>query len=469
MGPYGIITRLSEWQQADMESGLMPGSAYMMGLRLSPLTTNSGTAAQIELLDNEQMVWGSGSDISAKFDATNLVFAGATERVGKVVFDNIEVNIGEFHSTTQGSGVPLSSTYTAAFRVHVDDDGTASAAGSVPDIAAGKFRYLHTVANSNPLRHYGVMGQVKAYDADWDNEQVAGVYGYLELVRNAATLSFGSYGVSAGVMGCVETAGNMTVDTNHILAGLAAINKLSYSGTLTQTGKSAGVYVGMYDATNWSDSSGSYDKWSYGLFIQGSSASDGVVVGTSAVPVTLATYANRGLTMYTTCASTDGSNSVESMYVKSTLTGAAGVGGRARFHTYANVGLGGWANALKGYMEFGASGSVTGIGSGVLGEVVLSAGTSGGTYAGLESEIVVGSSASCGTATSFLYGNISGADAATTGNLGTYLFELGTGVADTANGLFEAEVVASLASTHKIRCRIAGTTYYIPLNTAKDA
>ena len=49
-----------------------------------------------------------------------------------------------------------------------------------------------------------------------------------------------------------------------------------------------------------------------------------------------------------------------------------------------------------------------------------------------------------------------------------YLFEIGSGVTDTAGGIFEAETnTDSMSMTHVLKIRIAGTAYYLPLNTAK--
>ncbi len=56
-----------------------------------------------------------------------------------------------------------------------------------------------------------------------------------------------------------------------------------------------------------------------------------------------------------TSASTSASDSMESMLVSTTMTGAGGVGGRARFALAADAALGGWANALKAITTFGAS------------------------------------------------------------------------------------------------------------------
>ncbi len=106
-----------------------------------------------------------------------------------------------------------------------------------------------------------------------------------------------------------------------------------------------------------------------------------VTLGTSSVPL-IYTAGSPVFNMYTTCAST-GSTNAEPFYVKSTMTGATCVGGRARFHLYTNVALGGWSNALKAYAEYGAAGKTTGLGSALCAEMVLSAGTSSGTYAPL--------------------------------------------------------------------------------------
>ncbi|MGD2144985.1 MAG: hypothetical protein PVF54_10950, partial [Anaerolineae bacterium] len=82
--------------------------------------------------------------------------------------------------------------------------------------------------------------------------------------------------------------------------------------------------------------------------------------------------------------STSGSSSVQPFKTKTTMSGASGVGGRVLHHMYTNVALGGWANALKAYTEFGSSGSVSGLGSAVCAEMKMSAGTSSGTYAPIE-------------------------------------------------------------------------------------
>lgn len=191
-----------------------------------------------------------------------------------------------------------------------------------------------------------------------------------------------------------------------------------------------------------------------------------VDIGASGTPLVL-TAGTPIFELYSTCASTSGSTSAEPFLVYNTMTGIGGVGGRARFYMTTNVALGGWSNALKAHAVYGASGRTTGLGSAFCGELTLSAGTTSGTYAALEAELVAEAGASAGTATSFLYMNAS--DAATVINSAAgYLFEIGSGVTDTAGGIFEAESNSdSLSMTHVLKIRIAGTAYYIPLNTSK--
>jgi len=163
--------------------------------------------------------------------------------------------------------------------------------------------------------------------------------------------------------------------------------------------------------------------------------------------------------LYATCASTDGGTSAQPFMMKSTMTGAGGVGGRALFHLYTNVVLGGWSNALKGYAEYGATGGTTGLGSAIVGELALSAGTSSGTYAALEAELVLGAGASTGTETSFLYMAASGAAVATMDTAGD-LFKL-DGLTMASGKLFQANTAA--AATHALRIDIGGTKYYVML------
>jgi hypothetical protein len=185
----------------------------------------------------------------------------------------------------------------------------------------------------------------------------------------------------------------------------------------------------------------------------------GIALGSSGSEVSY-TAGTPLVTFYATNSGTSGATSAEPFYVYSALTGAGQVGGRCRFHCYSNVASGGWVNAAKAFMEFGASGSASGLASALCAETQLSAGTSSGTYCALEGELVLGTSASTGTSTSFIYLNVGGADASTFDTNG-FLLEIGTGITPAA-GKF-----ASLTS-QTIKCKVDGSTRYMVMSQMED-
>ena len=204
---------------------------------------------------------------------------------GKIGFNvaspTAQFQIGWHSGTTAGAGTTISETATGAARFYADDGGVAigTAAGSVPDVKNLQARTLITVDNSSfDARVHSIMGQLKSQNGEWGDEQWSAVHGYVELVRTAGTITFQSYGVTAGLMATVETAGNLGIAATHNLAGVAAISKLGYSGTFTDNTNTSGVYVGMYDSTNWSDSP-SLDKWNHGLYVQAKSVDKGFQIG----------------------------------------------------------------------------------------------------------------------------------------------------------------------------------------------
>lgn len=198
-----------------------------------------------------------------------------------LIGENVRFRQGTFSSATAGSGVAISETVTAAARFYADDAGVAigTATGSVPDVKNVLVRTLITKDNSSfDMRLHSLMGQLKSVDGEWGDEQVSAVHGYLELIQSSGTITLQSYGVTAGVMATVETQGTFGVVVTHNLAGFAAISKLGYSGTFTDNTNTSGLYVGIYDSTNWSDSP-TLDKWNHGLYVQAAAADKGIQIG----------------------------------------------------------------------------------------------------------------------------------------------------------------------------------------------
>jgi len=151
-----------------------------------------------------------------------------------------------------------------------------------------------------------------------------------------------------------------------------------------------------------------------------------------------------------------------------TCTGAGATGGRALFQLNANGAMGGWSNAIKGIAVYGASGKTTGLGSAVCAEIDMSAGTTTGTYAPLESELVVTSGDSLGTATSFLYCNVSGTGAGGFDDSG-FFFEIGAGITADDAGAHMFTTADAAAATHGLRVKIDGTTYWLMLSDSVTA
>jgi hypothetical protein len=147
---------------------------------------------------------------------------------------------------------------------------------------------------------------------------------------------------------------------------------------------------------------------------------DGATINNSVITGTVTSTAVS--TIEVTNATTGSSNAAASTTTL-TLTGAGAVGWASKSDLEANVALGAYANGLYGYLAFGASGRVTGLASGTVGEIVMSAGCTQGTYAAIEAEVGMPTGAVTGTNTSFLYLSSYGADKATFDTSGT-LFNL---------------------------------------------
>lgn len=166
--------------------------------------------------------------------------------------------------------------------------------------------------------------------------------------------------------------------------------------------------------------------------------------------------------------STEAGTSVEPFNHDVTMTGVGGVGGRAKFTMTTNVALGSWSNALKAEVTYGASGRTTGLGSAMVAEMTLSAGTSAGNYALYEGELNLGTGALTGTATSLMYMSVNGADAATFDTNG-YILNL-QGLTGAENKVFDdaAEITNVNEITGGLRIKIGAADYYILLATAAD-
>lgn len=147
---------------------------------------------------------------------------------------------------------------------------------------------------------------------------------------------------------------------------------------------------------------------------------DGITPGTTSPSKAVVLDAAESLNWATTDAT---ASETCTLTITDTRTGAGATGWAAKFDLETNVALGSYANGVYGYLGIGASGKVTGLGAGVCGEIVLSAGCADGTYACIEAEMGMPAGAVTGTASSFLYLSLYGAAAGTFDTSG-YLFHL---------------------------------------------
>lgn len=205
-----------------------------------------------------------------------------------------------------------------------------------------------------------------------------------------------------------------------------------------------------YDGTTWK-----FDLPSGNTFEFGKQ----VTLGTSGSPFSF-TYADKVLSVYTTCASTNGSTTANPVYINSIYTGAGQVGRCIEANLETNVAMGVWLNAIKGYTEFtGTSGRTTGLASAVCAEMLLPNATlSSGVYAPLELEWVgqASTNTSGGTSvyTTLIYANVGGGTATDFDARG-YFFSL--------QGLTGATTAVLYNNT--LKCLIGTTKWYLPLSS----
>jgi hypothetical protein len=157
-----------------------------------------------------------------------------------------------------------------------------------------------------------------------------------------------------------------------------------------------------------------------------------------------------------------------------TMTGVGGTGGRTLFKMDTNVALGGFSNALKAEVTYGATGRTTGLGSAFVAEMTLSAGTSAGTYAPVEIELNAASTASTGTLTSLIHASVNGTGADSVVNANGVLLNLvgmttgSAGDTDMVTAPGSSFAATDLTTGVGIKVKVGASLFYIPLVAAAD-
>ena len=232
------IAHLLRIQKPQIETrGLLLGSGTVVptdgtdGWQVGALFQHTDGSGGTALYVNE------GSVTSCEF---NAVTTGGPEDV---------LTVGEFASLEAGSGIPLSSSQTAAAVVYGDDNGLAITA----NVYNLRTRLLLTLDQSaTSIR--ALMAQLKLAD---DVDVATGIYtanqGYLELA--------GTHIASAGsTLSCIdaslEIGTALTVAENGEACGLHV--ETTGSGTITNNGTCAGILI---------DSAGGAAVWPVGISI----------------------------------------------------------------------------------------------------------------------------------------------------------------------------------------------------------
>lgn len=194
-------------------------------------------------------------------------------------------------------------------------------------------------------------------------------------------------------------------------------------------------------------------------YLNGPTINDPTITGTV---TSTATQSMTGAQTVAVSNSSTGSSDAAAVSTTLTMTGAGGVGWGTKSALSANVALGSYANGLYGYLALGASGKVTGLGSGTVGEIVLSAGCVDGTYAAFEAEIGMPAGAVTGTATSFFYLTTYGAAKATFDTSGT-LFNLAGVTKGSGKFLQDTTTGSTARPVQVLKVITPDGTRYLPL------
>jgi len=144
----------------------------------------------------------------------------------------------------------------------------------------------------------------------------------------------------------------------------------------------------------------------------------------------------------------------------SAKTAGASVDGSV-FTTSTEVELGTYANAANAKLDFGAAGSVTGLGGAFCAELDLGPGTDSGTYTVFEGELIAPSGAATGTLTSFMRLGLSGAGAAAVDTAG-YLLDI-QGLTPNTGKLLRVGLSQAVTAVGSIRIKVGATDYYLPI------
>lgn len=188
--------------------------------------------------------------------------------------------IGAFTGAASGTGSVVSASTTAPFKVFADDGGAAIGSGTLA--RAGWFRNLQTYTTGNREQEStGVQGSLVSV-AGTNRHNMSGVMGTYEartsLIVGGQSAATDTW-CQAGVLGRVGmSTGTLLVDTNAVLAGVAAMSNVNSAVSETLTGAYTAFYAGAW---------ASAIDWAYGMYLEGGKFTTGIAIGSCTDGITI--------------------------------------------------------------------------------------------------------------------------------------------------------------------------------------
>jgi len=413
---------------------------------------------------------GSGVSVSSA-SAVGVSLSGAftTAAIDITATAGRGIRIGTKGKTTDGS-LPITATLpfdtdpANNYLLGVFTKIATTAVAATDDLGSA---WLRTRVNAGMATNaswslWGARSQLRIYASSGlattiSNWAAAGVMGVLEV--SGATTTFASGAVAAAGYFNVALTTTSVIASGAVVAGVV-IN--TNSAAITNTGT---AYFGLY-IQNYTSAAVVFDA---AIKIVAGSCTNGISIASSAAPLACTAVTSKGMSIYTTCNTTNGSTNFEPVLFNTVMTGAGQVGGRVRVHMETNVVLGGWANAFKASVDLKAAGGCTGLLSAGCFELTAAAKANATTLAVLELELVTVASATFDGRHSLLYTNISGNSTANTSFLTNgVLWRLdGLGSASSAAKIFHT--TGTVSATHGLRISIADVMYDILLKESTYA
>ncbi len=368
-------------------------------------------------------------------------------------------------TSADAGGIALTDSSEKALEAYGELPASGDAIGAGEVIYATRSRLLINKAQTNNVSLYGTSGHLRVKKSLAAGVH-SGMYAYLE---QSGTVTFSSSGsFNAGINIGVEGSSGLTVNSGVTLAGAVITSLLDTGGTYN--GNVYGLDIRKASAKkNWetginitdSDIGIDIGTSATGLTFTGGYTTSAIQLGTSGSKITLAANDDHVIDINVTSGVTGAS--VLPIHMVHTMTLAGAVGGRAEFEVTANIALGGWANAVKGFMNFGSSGGISGLASAVLAEMTMpNAAQGGGNFTCFEAELNLGASTTVGAGTSFLRASANGT--LTNFQASGYVFDLqGLGAAGSSK-ILQANTDQP---THALKIRVGSTDYFL-LMTDQD-